>query len=249
MTDTDTIYGIHAVQAALKRTGSVVSLWVQAGRHDRRLQPLLDAAGAQGIAVERVNRRTLDERVPAGGHQGVVAFTQAAPAARVTTLEALVEHIEGPPLLLVLDGVQDPHNLGACLRTAAAAGAHGVIAPRDRAAGITPTVRKVASGAAEIIPFIQVTNLARALQWLQDRGVWTVGTDGGAPSSLYDMDLSGPLALVMGAEGRGLRHLTRKHCDFMAAIPLHGPMESLNVSVAAGVCLFEIARRRRAAGD
>lgn len=250
MTDTDIIYGIHAVQAALGRPGAVASLWVQADRHDRRVQPLLDTAAGQGITVKRVSRREIDQVVPGGAHQGIVAFTRAARpsqgTAQATTVDELVQGIAGPPLLLVLDGVQDPHNLGACLRTAAAAGAHGVIAPRDRAAGITPTVRKVASGAAELIPFIQVTNLARTLAWLQDNGVWTVGMAGDAPSTLYEMALTGPVALVMGGEGKGLRRLTRAHCDYMASIPLSGAIESLNVSVATGIGLFEAARQRRA---
>lgn len=245
MADMEVIYGIHAVQAALDRPGTVGSLWLQAGRHDRRVQKLVGMAEAQGIPVKEVSRRALSERLHTEAHQGVAAFTGPSAPSRADTLTDLLAQIAGPPLLLVLDGVQDPHNLGACLRTAVAAGAHGVIAPRDRAVGITPAVRKVASGAAELIPFVQVTNLARALETLQRNGLWIVGTDGGAPTSLFDVDLTGPLALVMGGEGKGLRRLTKSRCDYLAAIPLLGGIESLNVSVAAGVCLFEIARQRR----
>jgi len=242
------IYGVHAVRSALERRGQVVSLWVQAGRQDRRIQPLVEMAQAQHIPVERVPRQQLDDLLHGAVHQGIAALARASAAPRTWDMEAVLEQIDGVPLLLVLDGVQDPHNLGACLRTAAAAGVHGVIAPRDRAVGITPVVRKVASGAVERIPFIQVTNLSRSLDTLRDRGIWIVGTDGAADSPLYDMDLTGPVALVMGGEGKGLRQLTRKHCDYMAAIPLQAGAESLNVSVATGVCLFEAVRQRYKTG-
>ena len=161
-------------------------------------------------------------------------------------LTALVESLEEPAFLLVLDGIQDPYNLGACIRTANAAGMHAVIAPRDRASGITAVVRKVASGAVEAIPFIPVTNLARVLRHLQDSGVWIVGTDEEADTTLYDIDLSGPIALVLGAEGKGLRRLTRDHCDHIVKIPMAGTVESLNVSVAAGICIYEAMRQRKA---
>lgn len=239
---TQVIYGIHAVQAALDRHGTVESLWVQTGRQDGRVQFLIEAAQAQDIPVRRVLRRQLSDWAHGGVHQGIVAFAKSA--ARGDQLTEALRGIAGTPLLLVLDGVQDPHNLGACLRTAAAAGVHAVIAPRDRAAGITPTVRKVASGAVERVPFVRVTNLSRAIEFLRDNGIWTVGTDSAAQTAIYDVDLTGPVALVMGGEGRGLRQLTRRHCDYLAAIPLQGGIASLNVSVAAGICLFETARQR-----
>ena len=181
---------------------------------------------------------------PEGRHQGVVAKVSAA-LALPHTLDGVLEGLSEPALLLVLDGVQDPHNLGACLRVADAMGAHAVIAPKDRAAGLNPTVRKVASGAAETVPFITVTNLARTLRELQELGIWVVGTAGEAENDLFGMKLDGPLALVLGAEGEGLRRLTRENCDQLARIPMFGTVESLNVSVAAGICLFE-ARRQRA---
>jgi len=164
-------------------------------------------------------------------------------------LFALLEHLHEPPFLLVLDGVQDPHNLGACLRSADAAGAHAVIAAKDRAVGLTDTVRRVACGAAEHIPFVVVTNLARTLTHLKEAGLWLVGTVDDARESLYDIDLTGPLALVMGAEGKGLRRLTHERCDFLVRIPMSGSVECLNVSVATGVCLFEAVRQRRKAGQ
>lgn len=244
MEDTEIIYGVHAVRAALGRRGQVVSLWVQTGRQDRRLQQVVEAAQAQYIPVERVARQQLDDLLHGAVHQGIAALTKVSVMPRVRDMAGVLEQIDGIPLLLVLDGVQDPHNLGACLRTAAGAGVHAVIAPRDRAVGITPVVRKVASGAVERVPFIQVTNLSRSLDVLRDRGIWVVGAAGEAETPLYNVDFTGPVALVMGGEGKGLRQLTRKHCDYMAAIPLQAGAESLNVSVAAGVCLFEAVRQR-----
>lgn len=244
MADTELVYGVHAVRAALGRRGRVVSLWVQAGRQDRRVQQLVDTAEALHIPVERVPRQQLNDLLHGAVHQGVAALTKASATPRARDMEGMLERIEGIPLLLVLDGVQDPHNLGACLRSAAGAGVHGVIAPRDRAVGITPVVRKVASGAVERVPFIQVTNLSRSLDALRGRGIWTVGAAGEAETPLYDIDLTGPVALVMGGEGKGLRQLTRRHCDYLASIPLRAGAESLNVSVAAGICLFEAVRQR-----
>ena len=242
------IYGVHAVRAALGRPGQVVSLWVQTGRQDRRVQELVEAAQAQHLPVERVPRQQLNDLLHGVVHQGIAALTKPSAAPRSWDLAEVLDRIDGVPLLLVLDGVQDPHNLGACLRTAAAAGVHGVIAPRDRAVGITPVVRKVASGAVERIPFIQVTNLSRTLDILRERGVWIVGTDGGAETPLYEIDLTGPVAVVMGGEGKGMRQLTRKYCDYLAAIPLQAGADSLNVSVATGVCLFEAVRQRYKTG-
>jgi len=193
--------------------------------------------------VIQTSRQRLDGMAPEGRHQGVVAKVAAA-LALPHTLDGVLEGLSEPALLLVLDGVQDPHNLGACLRVADAMGAHAVIAPKDRAAGLNPTVRKVASGAAETIPFITVTNLARTLRELQDLGIWVVGTAGESENDLFGMKLDGPLALVLGAEGEGLRRLTRENCDQLARIPMFGTVESLNVSVAAGMCLFEARRQR-----
>lgn len=237
------VYGIHAVAAALER-GALRRLWLLEGRHDRRLEGLTGDAARRGVAVERVARDRLDELTGAAAHQGAAGEVDAALQGDERTLHALLDRLAAPPFLLVLDGVQDPHNLGACLRSAAAAGAHALIAPKDRAASLTPAARKVASGAAEIVPFIQVTNLARTLRELKDRGIWTVGLAGEADQALYEFDLKGPLALVLGAEGGGLRRLTKEHCDFLARIPLAGAVASLNVSVAAGVALFEAVRQR-----
>ena len=250
------IFGIHAVDSLLRRNPrSVQRLWVQAGRQDKRIAALLELAGNQGVPVTREPKKSLDEKVE-GRHQGVVAEAQDDPAqgegspSHIWQEKQLLEAVSGsdhPVLILVLDGVTDPHNLGACLRSADAAGVHVVIAPKDRAAGLTPTACKVASGAAETIPFIQVTNLARTLRWLrQEAGIRLVGTAGEAEASLYQAELTGPLGLVMGGEEKGLRRLTREQCDQLVHLPMAGAVESLNVSVAAGVCLFEAVRQRRA---
>ncbi len=236
--------GLHAVAALLARDGARIRrLWVRAGREDARLTQLLAAAEAVGLPVERVARERLDALAGLASHQGVVAELAPAPPRGEAELEA---HLEGlaTPLLLVLDGIQDPHNLGACLRTADAAGVDAVIVPKDRSAGLTPVARKVASGAAEVVPLFQVTNLARCLRGLRDRGIWLYGAAGEAGQSLYRTELGGPLGLVLGGEGKGLRRLTREHCDALVCIPLFGSVSSLNVSVAAGVLLFEARRQR-----
>jgi len=244
---THRVVGLNAVRSALKHGADQVSvLAVDAARHDRRLQELIDSAKTAGIRVEPMAREALDRLAGGASHQGAVA-TVLAPASRDEAgLHALLDELDRPPFLLVLDGVQDPHNLGACLRSADAAGVDAVIAPRDRAVGLTPVVCKVASGAAESVPFFQVTNLARTLEQLRDRWrVWVVGTAGESETLLYGADLRGPLALVLGGEGKGLRRLTREHCDLLVRLPMAGVVESLNVSVAAGVCLFEAVRQRR----
>ncbi len=235
------VVGVHAVSAALLQ-GRVRALWLDAARQDALLQALRESTPYQDT-----DRSTLDAMVPGVRHQGVVARCVAQRPLNEDDLIALLEVVQDPPFLIVLEGVQDPHNLGACLRSAEAAGVHAVIAPRDRAVGITPVVRKVASGAAEVVPFVQVTNLARTLRLLKERGVWLVGTTDRAPQSLYEANLTGPLALLMGTEGRGLRRLTAESCDFLVHIPMQGTIESLNVSVAAGICLFEALRQRQAA--
>ena len=241
----ETIYGLHAVTALLEsEPRQVRSLWVLDSRHDERLNRVVSLAEQAGVAIERVARAELDARAPGARHQGVIAEAQSLPQPDEHGLPALLAGLREPAFLLVLDGVQDPHNLGACLRSANAAGVHGVIVPRDRASGLTPVVRKVASGAAEATPLFQVTNLARTLRMLKEQNIWLVALAGEAEQSLYDLDLKGPLALVLGAEGGGLRRLTKEHCDFLACIPMAGDVTSLNVSVAAGVALFEAVRQR-----
>ncbi|AHK78446.1 23S rRNA methyltransferase [Ectothiorhodospira haloalkaliphila] len=243
----DEVFGLHAVEALLRQSpGRVESLRVQSGRVDARMQAILDQADRAGIPVTRLPRRDLDAQAGGATHQGVIARAQPVASLGEKDLpDVVMAPGEGAPvLLLVLDGVTDPHNLGACLRTADAAGVTAVIAPRDRAVGLTPVVRKVACGAAESVPFIQVTNLARTLDLLKDLGVWTVGTTGEADTGLYDADLTGPTALVLGAEGKGMRRLTAERCDALVRLPMRGQVESLNVSVAAGVCLYEAVRQR-----
>jgi 23S rRNA (guanosine2251-2'-O)-methyltransferase len=237
------VYGIHAVNHLLKVSADrVLELHVADDRSDQRLTALRELARQQGVDAVAANRRDLDHRT-AGAHQGVVAVVRPRVAGNEDELEASLDSLV-EPLLLVLDGVQDPHNLGACLRTADATGVDAVIAPRDRAAGLTGTVRKVASGATETVAFYQVTNLARTLRHLGDRGVRRIGADGEAETSLFAAELAGPLAIVMGGEGRGLRRLTRDHCDLLVSLPMLGAVESLNVSVATGVCLYTALARR-----
>ena len=239
------IGGLHSVRAALKHEKMVLALWVDVGRRDRRLRELIADAKSAGVSPRKVSREELDRLAPNTNHQGVVAEIEGAAAGDEHSLENLLNNLDEPPFLLVLDGVQDPHNLGACLRSANAAGIHAVIAPKDKSVGLTPVAVKVASGAAESTPFIQVTNLARTLKKLADDfRIWIVGLAGVAETSLYQVDLKGPLALVMGSEGEGMRRLTREHCDVLAALPMKGSVESLNVSVASGVTLFEALRQR-----
>lgn len=242
------LHGINAVESALRNDPErVKTLWLDDARDDRRLRALIELAEQVGVSVQRASKKALDRRVPDGRHQGVVADYNPPPALAESELLARVEAAT-EPMLLVLDGVTDPHNLGACLRTAAAAGALAVIAPRDRAASLTPAARKAASGAADVVPFVPVANLARTLSALKSLGVWVVGTAADAPTSLYAQDLTGAHAFVLGAEGEGLRRLTREACDAVVSIPLAPTMESLNVSVAAGVCLFEAVRQTRFVG-
>lgn len=248
------VYGIHAVDSLLRHNPrSVRQLWVQEGRDDKRITTLVELARNQGIAVAVAPRAALDERVSAR-HQGAIADVEEATAGAggdsanlwsEADLMAYVGAKSEPILLLVLDGVTDPHNLGACLRSADAAGVDAVIVPRDRSAGLTPVVRKVACGAAEAVPFVRVTNLTRTLQAVKECGVWVYGTDGSAENSLYDSELTASMALVLGSEGQGMRRLTREQCDFLVNLPMAGTVSSLNVSVATGICLFEIARQRR----
>ncbi|MDC0662519.1 23S rRNA (guanosine(2251)-2'-O)-methyltransferase RlmB [Marinobacter sp. SS21] len=240
------IFGWHAVEAVLKREPErLQQVWIQTGRQDRRVKSVSRALDELGVRWQEVHRRELDERV-GGVHQGVVAQVGKSREWSESDLLALLSRSEQSPFLLVLDGVTDPHNLGACLRTADATGVQAVIVPKDKSASLTPTARKVACGAAETVPLVRVTNLARTLRTLQEEGVWLIGTAGEATSTLYQADFKGPVALVMGAEGKGMRRLTRDHCDLLINIPMLGHVDSLNVSVATGVCLYEALRQRLA---
>ncbi|WP_032092354.1 23S rRNA (guanosine(2251)-2'-O)-methyltransferase RlmB [Necropsobacter rosorum] len=241
----ENIYGIHAVNAFLANAPErLIEVYVLKGREDKRLQPVVEALHRFGIAIQFVNRDTLDKKAAGEVHQGIIARIQAAKELNEHDLDNIL-HNNRTPLLLVLDGVTDPHNLGACLRTADAAGVCAVIVPKDKSAQLTATARKVACGAAEVVPLIRVTNLARTLRDLQQKhNIWVVGTAGEATATLYQSKLNGPLALVMGAEGDGMRRLTRETCDQLVSIPMAGSVSSLNVSVATGVCLFEIVRQR-----
>ncbi|WP_301361111.1 23S rRNA (guanosine(2251)-2'-O)-methyltransferase RlmB [Stutzerimonas nitrititolerans] len=247
MSDLERVYGLHAVEALLRHHPKrVKQIWLAEGRGDPRVRVLLELAEQARVRVGQCERREMDAWVE-GVHQGVVAEVSPSQVWGEAMLEELLDRAEGPPLLLVLDGVTDPHNLGACLRTADAAGALAVIVPKDKAATLNATVRKVACGAAEVVPLVAVTNLARSLEKLQQRGLWVVGTAGEAEQVIYAQDLTGPTVLVMGAEGKGMRRLTREHCDFLVRLPMAGSVSSLNVSVATGVCLFEALRQRQAA--
>lgn len=223
----------------------VRDVWIVAGRSDAKIERVLEAAVGTGAGVHRVSRQELDAMLDGARHQGIVIRCNAPSTGAPVDIDDLVMQLDEPPFLLVLDCVQDPHNLGACLRTAAAVGVHAVVVPGHDSARLTPVVRKVASGAAESVPLIRVANLARTLRGLSQRGVLIVGTAPDADNSLYDLDLTGPLALVLGDESRGLRRLTREHCDWLLRIPMIGSVESLNVSVATGVCLFEASRQRQ----
>jgi 23S rRNA (guanosine2251-2'-O)-methyltransferase len=240
MSDARVVFGFHAVLSRLRADpASVIEILLDAGRQDTRVRDLVSAAERAKVRVMRVPVERLDGF--GGRHQGVVARVEMKNLAQ--DLDDLLDKVE-KPFLLVLDGVTDPHNLGACLRVANAAGADAVIAPKDRAAGITPTVSMVASGAAEATPYIMVTNLARTLASIKERNIWVVGTDERAEKTLYETDLPDSIAWVLGAEGEGMRRLTRESCDLLVRIPMKGEVESLNVSVAAGIVLFETARRR-----
>ncbi|MFV3325406.1 23S rRNA (guanosine(2251)-2'-O)-methyltransferase RlmB [Pseudomonas sp. NY15372] len=245
MSQLEKIYGVHAVQGLLQHHPKrVKQIWLSEGRSEPRVQALLELAAENRVPVGQAERRELDAWVE-GVHQGVVAEVSPSQVWGEAMLDEMLERAEQPPLILVLDGVTDPHNLGACLRTADAAGATAVVIPKDKSATLTAVVRKVACGAAEVIPLVAVTNLARTLEKLQQRGLWIVGTAGEAEQELYQQDLTGPIVIVMGAEGKGMRRLTREHCDFLVKLPMAGSVSSLNVSVATGVCLFEAVRQRQ----
>ena len=242
------LFGFHAVTVRLKTAPeSVLEIHLDPQRRDARMRQFAERAREAGARVVDSSDGALTGLAGTTRHQGVVA--RVAALALRHSLDEVLETVQGPPLVLVLDGVTDPHNLGACLRVADGAGAHAVIAPKDHAVGLNATVAKVASGAAETVPYLMVTNLARSLNEMKERDIRIVGTSEDAERTLYDLDLSGPVALVLGAEGSGLRQLTRKTCDELVRIPMAGAVESLNVSVAAGVCLFEALRQRRASAE
>jgi len=238
----DIIYGIHAVEAAIRnQPENVLQVFVQQGRNDNRIKTLLNIAKNSGISTQDISGDKLKEKCPKARHQGVVAEIRHSQSSEISLDDLL--HKE-QLLLLVLDEVQDPHNIGACLRTADAAGVDAVIVSKNRSPALTPVIRNVASGAAETVPYIMVTNLARALDTLKQNNVWLIGTSGDAGQTIYDTRVNQRLALVMGSEGKGMRRLTREACDELVSIPMQGTVESLNISVATAVCLYEIRRQQ-----
>ena len=241
------VYGLHAVTTLLERSPEqIMELWLLKNRTDKRMQKVIDLANAQQIAVREADKGLMNQKTEEANHQGVIAWRKPRQNITEKHLPGILDNLTGTALILILDGVTDPHNLGACLRTADAAGAQLVLAPKDQSAPLNATVAKVACGAAEVVPYIQVTNLARTMKELQERGIWIIGTAGEADQDIYQQDLTGPVALVMGAEGSGMRRLTREKCDFLANIPMAGEVSSVNVSVATGICLFEAVRQRQA---
>lgn len=246
MKDQTPIVGIHSVRTALKHgSEGVTEVWLDRTRRDRRLGELVELTRRAGVKLRQVESDEIERVAEGGNHQGALAWVSVPSARGEQDLPRLLDALQVPPFLLLLDEVQDPHNLGACLRTAESAGVQAVIAPKDNAVGLTPVVCKVASGAAETLPYIQVTNLARVMDMLKERGIWLIGTAGEAAQGLFETELTGPLGLVMGSEGSGLRRLTRERCDHLVRLPMQGKVESLNVSVAAGICLYEALRQRR----
>ncbi|MFW8591546.1 23S rRNA (guanosine(2251)-2'-O)-methyltransferase RlmB [Glaciecola sp. 2405UD65-10] len=244
MAQAEFIYGIHSIASALDNEPErILEIMVAKGRNDERMNSLVSAARKHNIAVQFVLRKTLDEKSKGEQNQGIIARAKPARVLDEADLDLILAK-QKHPFFLVLDGVTDPHNLGACLRNADAAGVHAVIVPKDNSAGLTPVVRKVAVGAAETVPLIQVTNLSRTLKHIQQEGVWVVGTAGEAEQLIYECDLKGNVAIVMGAEGKGMRRLTRETCDELVKLPMAGAVSSLNVSVASGICLFDVVRQR-----
>ena len=243
MSSPKVLFGFHAVGVRLKTAPrSIIEIYFEPTRRDARMRQFIERATEAGVRLIEADGMRLAKLAGSHGHQGVAARVE--PLAQTHSLDDLLDTIEGPPLLLVLDGVTDPHNLGACLRVADGAGAHAVIAPKDHAVGINATVATVASGASETVPYFMVTNLARTLNELKERSIWCIGTSDGTTKTIYQADLKAPVALIMGAEGEGMRQLTRKTCDELVGIPMRGAVESLNVSVASGVCLYEALRQR-----
>ena len=239
------LFGLHSVQAALDYSPNKIhKAWVDTGRQDKRLTQAIDNLLDLGIEPEKVDRKKLDRLAENNNHQGIVIEVEMPAELSESDLKTAVENLPETALFLVLDNVQDPHNLGACLRTADATGVHGVIITKDNATGITPTVCKVASGAAETVPVYQVTNLARTLRWLKGEGLWIMGAAGETAQTIYSTDFSVPMALVVGTEGKGLRRLTKEQCDVLVSVPMLGKVESLNLSVATGILLYEAVRQR-----
>jgi 23S rRNA (guanosine2251-2'-O)-methyltransferase len=242
---TDVVFGIHAVSALMTRAPQdILELFIVKDRDDQRMQPLIQQARSHGISIQFCQRKVLDDKTAGGQHQGIVARARLQEAGNEQDLAAILAATD-TPLLLILDGVTDPHNLGAILRSADAAGVHAVIVPKDRSVKLTSVVRKVACGAAEAVPFIAVTNLARTIRELKDAGIWVLGAAGETEQTIYQATMTGPLAIAMGAEGDGLRRLTKELCDGLVKIPMFGLVSSLNVSVATGICLFEAVRQRQ----
>jgi 23S rRNA (guanosine2251-2'-O)-methyltransferase len=246
MSKSELIYGMHAVDALIeKQPERVIEVYALKGRDDERLNAIIEKTREWGVSVQFMQRKALDDKSEGEQHQGIIARVKAVKVLTDNDLDTYINNLEVPPFLLILDGVTDPHNLGACLRSADAAGVHAVIIPKDNSASLTPVVRKVACGAAESVPLIHVTNLARTMRALQEKGIWIYGTAGEATQNIYDCKLEGGIAIAMGAEGKGLRRLTREHCDELIKLPMAGTVSSLNVSVATGICLFEVVRQRR----
>lgn len=242
---TDVVFGIHAVSALMTRAPQdILELFIVKDRDDQRMQPLIQQARSHGISIQFCQRKVLDDKTSGGQHQGIVARARLQEAGNEQDLASILASTD-TPLLLILDGVTDPHNLGAILRSADAAGVHAVIVPKDRSVKLTSVVRKVACGAAEAVPFIAVTNLARTIRELKDAGIWVLGAAGETEQTIYQASMTGPLAIAMGAEGDGLRRLTKELCDGLVKIPMFGLVSSLNVSVATGICLFEAVRQRQ----
>jgi 23S rRNA (guanosine2251-2'-O)-methyltransferase len=239
------LFGIHAVQAALDYSPEkITQVWLDSQRQDARLKELQTQLNSLNIKTEIADKKKLDKFADGKNHQGIVAEVELPSVQSEEQLKHKIKHLTEPAFFLVLDHVQDPHNLGACLRTADAAGVHGIIITKDNAIGITPTVCKIASGAAETVPVYQVTNLVRTLRWMKEQNIWIIGSTGEAEQTIFSLDLKMSLALVMGAEGTGMRHLTQENCDFLVKIPMRGQVESLNVSVAAAIMIYEVLRQK-----
>ncbi|NRA69603.1 MAG: 23S rRNA (guanosine(2251)-2'-O)-methyltransferase RlmB [Gammaproteobacteria bacterium] len=244
MSKHDLLFGLHSVEAVLTNEPErILEIFALKGRDDQRMSKVISMARRNGISVAFVGKKTLDDKAEGESHQGIIANARAAKVKNEADLDDIIANND-QPFLLILDGVTDPHNLGACIRSADAAGVHAVIVPKDKSASLTPVVRKVACGAAETMPLIQVTNLARTMREIQQQGVWIIGTAGEASVPLFETKLEGSVALVMGAEGKGMRRLTREHCDELVSLPMAGSVSSLNVSVTTGICLFEVVRQR-----
>lgn len=240
------IFGFHSVEAILnKEPERFIEIYALKGREDKRLNPIINLARQFGVSIQFMQRKALDDKARGEQHQGIIARVKEGKKYNEKDLDQIIANSD-TPFLLVLDGVTDPHNLGACLRNADAAGVDAIIVPKDKSAKLNGTARKVACGAAETVPLVQVTNLARTLRDIKEMGVWVVGTAGETDVEVFDAKLTGPMAIVMGAEGSGMRRLTREHCDELVKIPMVGTVSSLNVSVATGICLFEVLRQRRA---